>query len=113
MSWNGKRGDSFDTFRAIFEGNLPQQGIGYACHDSFLECYQQYGDDGNEMFLSDDSIPNDVKLSVPDSREQIQYDKQYIFGALKIACRESGTQVPILEHCNDYDGFLTWFKIRQ
>jgi hypothetical protein len=113
VTWDGKAGKSFDSFRAAFEGNLLQQGMGYACHSDFLKYYQENGNDGILSFLSDDSVSESVKCSVPKSKAQLQYDKEYIFGALRCACHGIQRQVPILEHLNDNDGFLAWYKIRQ
>ena len=112
VTWDGHRGDSFDCFRAIFEGNLIQQGMGYACHDRFLNYYKKHGDEGVRLFLLDDSVPDTVKGSVPTSFQQIQHDKQYVYGSLRIALRNIQRPVPIIEHLDDCDGFLAWRELR-
>ena len=103
ISWNGKR-SAFREFRKAVEGHLLQVNAGYLIDIEFLATYATHHAAGTQMtFLS--SAPFWEQYNVP--FEQSKTDKQYLYGILVTACRQTDNKV-ILERKRDLDGILAW-----
>jgi hypothetical protein len=103
VTWKGSRSE-FRVLEKFIEGHLSQVGANYITSRSFLESYNELGDD----YLVSDSFWAKYRVS----KNQALWDKGYMFGILQTVTRHFEEKI-----CNRYrdsqDGFAAWSEFRK